>query len=116
MDNNTSKILEEMLSTPEGLDKLIEAAEKMKEKKEIATDQQEERYKKEIKSKDLIEVSDKLFNVVTDLEILEEVDNKLAGPGGDERLAEIMTFDYLKKAKKEAIETYELVNKIGNLK
>ena len=29
MDNNTNKILEEMISTPEGLDKLIEVAEKM---------------------------------------------------------------------------------------
>ena len=67
-------------------------------------------------SKALLEVSDRLFNVVTDLEILEEVDNKLAGPGGDERLAEIITFDYLKKAKKEAVEIYELLNKIGKFK
>lgn len=67
---------------------------------------------KEVESKTLLKVSDKLYNVITHLEILEQVDNKFGGPGGDERLAEIMTADYLEKAKAEAIETYELLNKI----
>ena len=69
--------------------------------------------KKEVDSKSLLEVSDKLFNVIKDLEILIAVDNNIADR--DEELAEIMTWDYLKKAEKEAVETYELLNKIGNI-
>jgi predicted RND superfamily exporter protein len=47
MNNDTNKTLEEMISTPEGLDRLIEMIKQYKErnKKEIATDQQEENNK-----------------------------------------------------------------------
>jgi hypothetical protein len=192
MNNNTNKILEEMISTPEGLDKLIEMMEQYKErnKKEIATNQQEddkiifdytkllkrinEKYnnsisdfnkdiewdegdifkklhgfsyftmdeidrvikaleidnmeelkeyfftkktdKKEVDSKSLLKVSDELFNLITDLEIMIEVDKRIKDSGADERLAETITWDYLNKAKDRAVETYELLNEIGNIK
>ncbi len=189
MNNNTNKILEEMISTPEGIDKLIKMMEQYKqEKKEVAADQQEddkleydytklikkinEKYnnsisdfnkdidwddgdihkkihgfsdftvgemkriteildlknnevnecfftlkknKKEIDSRSLLKVSDELFNLITDLEIVIEVDNKIKDSGADERLAETITWDYLNKAKDRAVETYELLNKIGDI-
>jgi len=71
---------------------------------------------KEVDSKSLLEVSDNIHKIIKDIEIIIEVDNRFNGLGGDEELAEIMTADYLDKAKNRAIETYELINKIGNIK
>lgn len=195
MNNITNKDFEnfeEMISTPEGLDNLIEMMEQYKErnKKVVAVDQQEddkiifdytkllkrinEKYnnsisdfnkdiewdegdifkklhgfsyfttdeidrvikaldikdsheleeyffthktdKKEVDGKSLLKVSDELFNLITDLEIMIEVDKRIKDSGADERLAETITWDYLNKAKDRAIETYELLNKIGNIK
>jgi hypothetical protein len=72
--------------------------------------------KKEVDNKSLLKVSDELFNIITDLEILIEVDIKIKDSGADERLAETITWDYLNKAKDRAVETYELLNEIGNIK
>jgi hypothetical protein len=45
-----------------------------------------------------------------------EVDKRIKDSGADERLAETITWDYLNKAKDRAVETYELLNEIGNIK